>query len=294
VTDDTTAVVESLRHGRTPPRPLRSPLFSALAAEVDGSSIDAFFDNAGRRSLVLRDVARALPLDVLVADSGSLWDLELAGFRTDRSSWPPTVAGGALGPAPDLLETAARHSATLEVIRRLQELVVPPTVLGVTVTGPVRFAALTGGEASEWAKTLNSVVRLAMEAGASVVLMTEGTAAPADAAAWERDLGPVWGTARFYQGIGALLLLDPGPAWSDVLGSGRAGRIPVVVDDAATAVLSAARTAGAWGVARRPRDRDAGGPASASGAAILSTAGDLAGQVRVDALTDVVRNLMEV
>lgn len=251
-------------------RPLFAPLFAELAAAVDGADPARFRKDAGRLSVVLRDLARALPVDVLMVDSGSGWDVEL-------------TAGGER-PPPEDLETAVRLSPTLEALRRLRELVSAETRLGVVVTGPGSAPA-----PSEWAQALNTVVRLALEAGASVVLVAEGPTLPADPAVWAREMTPVWGTVRFYRGTGGLLLVEPEPDWASVEVRG----VPVVVDSGADHVLAAVKERGAWGVALRPAVDGTVTEVDVSGAALVTTAGDLSDHVSVDTLASAIRSLAE-
>ncbi len=97
------AVFGALQEKTRPSRPLCLPLFAALASEADGSAPGAFLRNPGRLALVLRDMARTLPIDVLMVDSGSLWELEIAGFSVDSTSWPPRLRGGSLRPVPPVV-----------------------------------------------------------------------------------------------------------------------------------------------------------------------------------------------
>lgn len=251
--------------------PLFAPLFAELAAAVDGTDPTRFRKDAGRLSVVLRDLARALPVDVLMVDSGSGWDLELAA----QGQRPP----------PEDLETAVRLSPTLEALRRLREIVPAEVRLGVVVTGSGAARVPSG-----WAQALNGVVRLALEAGASLVLVAEGPAAPADPTAWAREMTPVWGTVRFYRGTPGLLLVDPDAAWASVEVKG----VPVVTDAGAPGVLSAAKERGAWGIALRPGADETVSGTDVSGAAIVTTAGDLSEHVGVDALAATVRSLARV
>lgn len=266
---------------------LYAPMFSALAAEVDGSEPSVFLQDAGRMAVVLRDLGRALPIDVLMVDPGSGWDLALAGLQLDRSCFPPVVIGGSLSPPPDSLEAARASCPTLEALCRLKETVSAPTQLGVVVTGALQAAAGGQVERAAWAQTLNVIVRLALEAGASLVLVQESGDAPSDHPVWAKELAPVWGTARFYQSTAALLLTSPEASWAEAIGSGKS-RVALVVDEAAPDVLDAARKQPAWGVARRP-----GSPVAAdvTGAEIVTTAGDLLGQVPVSELADTVGSL---
>ena len=248
-------------------RPLFVPMFAGLAAEVDGRAPGEFLRDAGRLSLVLRDLAKALPLDAVCVDTGSGWDLALAGLRP-APGFPPEAAAGEIRPLPGDVETAARACPTLEAIRRLADILPEATAVAVAVTGTQRFAALTGREPGEWAQSLNGAVRLALDAGVSVVLVQEGRGAPADAAAWARDLAPVLGSVAFYRGVGAVVLTDPEPAWAAAAASPGASRVPFVVDEAAPDVLAAVAGRPLWGVAARP-----GGPAGHARGAVVPPAG---------------------
>ena len=219
-------------------RPLFVPMFAGLAAEVDGRAPGEFLRDAGRLSLVLRDLAKALPLDAVCVDPGSGWHLARPGLRP-APGFPPEAAAGEIRPLPGDVETAARACPTLEAIRRLADILPEATAVAVAVTGTQRFAALTGREPGEWAQSLNGAVRLALDAGVSVVLVQEGRGAPADAAAWARDLAPVLGSVAFYRGVGAVVLTDPEPAWAAAAASPGASRVPFVVDEAAPDVLAA-------------------------------------------------------
>ncbi len=264
-------------------RPLFVPMFAGLAAEVDGRAPGEFLRDAGRLSLVLRDLAKALPLDAVCVDTGSGWDLALAGLRP-APGFPPEAAAGEIRPLPGDVETAARACPTLEAIRRLADILPEATAVAVAVTGTQRFAALTGREPGEWAQSLNGAVRLALDAGVSVVLVQEGRGAPADAAAWARDLAPVLGSVAFYRGVGAVVLTDPEPAWAAAAASPGASRVPFVVDEAAPDVLAAVAGRPLWGVAARP-----GGTADLAGAAVVTPPGALCGALGAAPLGETLR-----
>jgi hypothetical protein len=61
-------------------RPLRAPLFAALAAEVEELDAAAFLADPGRRARVYADLWRTLRPDILVVDSGSGWESEPAAM----------------------------------------------------------------------------------------------------------------------------------------------------------------------------------------------------------------------
>jgi hypothetical protein len=279
-----------LIQGAPPPRPLFVPLYATLAAAVAGLDVPAFLRGPGRRSLVLRDLARSLPADGVAADSGSLWDLALAGFAVDHGTWPPRVASGTLQPPPADLEAAARASPTLETVRRLKGLLPPAAVLAVVLTGPCRFAGLTGGSPEEWGQALVTLAQLALGAGARLLLFQEGPAPPADPEGWHELMAPVVGTVRFWQGAAALLLTGSGAGWEPVLR--HCGPEMVVVLEEATAGRPHPDIPlpPLWGLALRPGEDSpvALGPAVP---ALVTTAGDLYGQVPVAELPAAVRRL---
>ena len=117
-------------------RPLLAPLFATLAAEVEQLDARAFLADAGRRARIYADLARSLPVDVLVVDSGSGWDLDPAG-----------------------------HALIADLLRRVRAVVELP--LAVTLTGPA-----TRGDA----QAVLAAARAAAEAGAEVIFVREDVA----------------------------------------------------------------------------------------------------------------------
>jgi len=136
----TLATLEAALAGRPVDRPLRAPLFAALAAEVEELDERAFLADAGRRARIYADLARSLRVDVLVVDSGSGWDRETAG-----------------------------HALIADLLRRVRAVVDAP--LGVTLAGPA-----TRGDA----QAVLAAARAAAEAGASVIFVREDVATPPD------------------------------------------------------------------------------------------------------------------
>lgn len=159
---------------------------------------ETFLEDPGRRSLALRELARSLGLRALLADTGSLWDLKLAGLRV--RPWPPAVEGGLPSHPPSGLEAARRASPTLETVARLAQLL-PTLPIGVVLTGPGRFEQLTGNPGASWAPVLLEIAQLALEAGARLLLVWE-EALPTHLSLLE----PLWATATFWQAQAALVL----------------------------------------------------------------------------------------
>jgi hypothetical protein len=119
--------------GRPIGRPLRAPLLAALAAEVEELELQDFLGDAGKRSRILAGLAAAMPIDVLVLDSGSGWDTEAAGV--------------------DLI---------LDLLSRVRAVVPDSVSLAVTLTGPVLTTARAVAEAGA------GVVIVREEGGTSV------------------------------------------------------------------------------------------------------------------------------
>jgi len=134
------AALEAALAGRPVDRPLRAPLFAALAAEVEELDVRAFLADAGRRARIYADLARSLPLDVLVVDSGSGWDRDPAG-----------------------------QALIADLLARVRAVVDVP--LAVTLSGPA-----TRGDA----QAVLAAARGAAEAGASVIFVREDVSAPPD------------------------------------------------------------------------------------------------------------------
>ncbi len=132
------ATLEAALSGRPVERPLRAPLFAALAAEVEELDQRAFLADAGRRARVYADLARSLPLDVLVVDSGSGWDRDPAG-----------------------------QALIADLLKRVRAVVDVP--LAVVLSGPA-----TRGDA----QAVLAAARRAAEAGAGVIFVREDVPAP--------------------------------------------------------------------------------------------------------------------
>ncbi len=216
MTSSATTLLEAIE-GRPAGRPLLAPLIAALAAEVEELDQRAFLTDAGKRARILADLARSLPIDVLVLDSGSGWDVEAAGLATDWSrGYPPAPrAGGgdarfdpARGGAPVVVDLIGRAKA-----------VVPATIaLGVTVTGPATLAdAGAGLDLVAAVQQALAAVRTVAQAGAAVVVVREDPAVALDPERYLQATGALWGSLRFFRTAGVLHVRGPADAWAPVL-----------------------------------------------------------------------------
>ncbi|UGS34380.1 hypothetical protein [Capillimicrobium parvum] len=278
--------------GRAPDRPLVAPLFATLAAEVEGLDRQAFLADAGKRARLLAELAGAIPVDVLIADSGSGWDARAAGLAVDSSAAGPPALGP--GPAPPRFDPAHPAAATvLDVLRRLPA-VVPGTALGVTVTGPATLVAAAGGalEIEDGARQVLAVVQAVTQAGASIVVVREDPAVDVEPERYVRAAAPVWGSLRFFRAAGVLHVRgEAGRAWSAVL----AGPGPYVscFDRVASPALVEATVAAArpFGLIVPADPQAAGMPEHLPGTALLIHDEDLAGRIAVRDLRSAVARM---
>jgi hypothetical protein len=80
-------------------RPLRAPLFAALAAEVEEIPLAQFLADPGRRARIYADLARRLNPDVLIVDSGGDPPLVADLLTRVRAMTPAMLGVEILGPA---------------------------------------------------------------------------------------------------------------------------------------------------------------------------------------------------
>jgi hypothetical protein len=272
------ATLEAAISGRPVDRPLLAPLFAALAAEVEQLDVRAFLGDAGKRSRLLADLARALRPDVLVVDSGSGWDVEAGGGVVDWSGgYPPALralppGGLRFGDAP----------VVLDLLARVRAVVPEPTALGVAVTGPAALAR-AGMSLGDAVQHVLAVVQAVAQGGASVVFVREDGAFAVDPAEYARVTTPLWGSLRFFRAVGVLHLRGAADGWAGVV-SVPGQFLPVFDPDAspglATALGSGSR---AFGLALAPgAGVDVAGPLRAGGrCALVTNDDDLIGRVPV-------------
>jgi hypothetical protein len=266
-------------------RPLLAPLLAAVAAEVEELDVRAFLADAGRRSRLLADLVRAMPVDVLVVDSGSGWDAEAMGLVLDwgDGTYPPRPRGGP-GVALSFDPARGGGAVVLDLLGRLRAVVPEHVALAVTLTGPATLAAACGPGVAPGDAVAAVLVaaRTAAERGAGVVVVREDGAIAVDPAAYGRACGPLWGSLRFFRAAGVLQVSGSGDGWPAVL-SAPGPFLPVfepgTASAAATAMGSGTR---AFGLALEP-GAGAGDAAPARGGhcALLTHTRDLLGAVPV-------------
>ncbi len=280
------AALEAALAGRPVERPLLAPLLAAVAAEVEGLDVRVFLADAGRRSRLLADLVRAMPVDVLVVDSGSGWDAEAMGLVLDwgDGEYPPRPRGG---PGVALAFDPARGGApvVLDLLGRVRAVVPEPTALGVTLTGPATLAAACG-PAVGLGDAVGAVLvaaRAVAERGAGVVVVREDGAIGVDPAAYARACGPLWGSLRFFRAAGVLQVAGSTDNWPAVLSA--PGPFLPVFEPAAASAAATAMGSGtrAFGLALEPGAGagDAAGLAGGGHCALLTHTRDLLGAVPV-------------
>jgi hypothetical protein len=283
------AALEAALDGRPIERPLRAPLLAALASEVEELDLRQFLADAGKRSRILAGLASAIPLDVLVLDSGSGWDAEAAGLETDwATGYPPSLRAPAPGAEPRFDAERGGAPVIVDLLRRARTVVPDSISLGVTVTGPASLMAVAG-RADLTLPAATQVVlaatRTVAEAGAGVVIVREHGSQEIDAAAYAAATSPLWRSLRFFRSAGVLHVTGAADEWGAVL-TAPGPFLPVFNARRSPGVAAAIAGAGRpYGLALAvdqadPADPPAAGPATA-GCALLTHDRDLAGQVPV-------------
>jgi hypothetical protein len=185
--------------GRPVDRPLRAPLFAALAAQVEELDVREFLGDPGRRARIYADLARSLRPDILVVDSGSSWDAEAAGMDLDWSGGYPPSNGWSSSAVPR--PTAGDPGPMVDLLRRVRAVVPEPTLLATTLCGPATY---TVGHASlaDGARITTAYARAVAEAGANVVFVRESEPELPDG--YARAVAPLWGALKFFRAVGVL------------------------------------------------------------------------------------------
>ena len=270
--------------GRPIERPLRAPLLAALAAEVEDLDLREFLANAGKRSRILAGLASSMPIDVLVLDSGSGWDAEAVGLRTDwDGGYPPRIRAAR---GVDLRFDPVRGGAAviLDLLQRIQAVAPAGVSVGVTLVGPGALVAAADGAIGLPAATqlVLAAARAVAEAGAGVVIVREEGGADVDTAAYRAATAPLWRSLQFFRSVGVLQVDGVADPWAEVL-AGAGPFLPVFnalpSPGAAAAVARAAR---AYGLALTPGvGHSLDSDLRSDRCALLTHDRDLAGQVPV-------------
>jgi hypothetical protein len=263
-------------------RPLVVPLASAVAGELQGLAPEAFLADAGKLSLLIRQVTAALDADAAVAEFGSFWDAEALGMSLVwRNGFPPSPQGRPTGADPDL--SRPRAAVVLDAVARLKTLL-DGAVLAAGLAGPAWLSRLCGGDPSPEtiARLQLPAARALCEAGAQLVFVVESADPPTDPSAYATALGPLLGSIRFFNALPVLHLPGAADGWEPVVAGG--GPYVACFDpDASPALAALAERDGGplFGVAVPPAGA---GPAARRLAALercalVTNDGELAGRV---------------
>lgn len=279
------ATLHAAIEGQPVDRPLLAPLIAALAAQVEELDVRAFMSDAGKRSRILAELARSLPIDVLVLDSGSGWDAEAGGLVCDWSGGYPPSLLGAPGLEVRFDATRGRAPVMVDLLARAKAVVPDHVPLAVTVTGPATLAAAAGASLTLPAavQQVLAAARAVCEAGAAVVFVREDGAAGTDPGAYAQATVPLWGSLRFFRSAGVLHVHGSAAGWEPVLM--RPGAFLPVFDPSTAPALAGTLRAGTrpFGVALPAT----GGPVGAEDlvanphCALVTHDGDLAGRIPV-------------
>jgi hypothetical protein len=156
-------VLDAALAGKPVDRPLRAPLFAALAAEVEEVPLAQFLADPGRRARIYADLARTLRPDVLIVDSGG--DAALVADLLKRvgavTEVPlaveisgPATRGDAQAVLADA-RSAAQAGASVVFVR--EDVDAPPDGYAKTVTplwGSLKFFRAVGVLKAPWAGVL--------------------------------------------------------------------------------------------------------------------------------------------
>ena len=185
--------------GRPVDRPLRAPLFAALAAEVEELDVREFLGDPGRRARIYADLARSLR----AGRAGGRQRLRLGrrggghGPRLERRL--PARARVVVGARRD--RRRATRAPMVDLLRRVRAVVPEPTLLATTICGPATYA-VGQGSLADGARITLAYARAVAEAGADVVFVRESEPELPDG--YARAVTPLWGALKFVRAVGVL------------------------------------------------------------------------------------------
>ncbi len=255
-----------------PERPLVVPLASAVAGELQDLQPQVVLADAGKLSMLVKEVAVSLGADAAVAEFGTFWDAEALGMTLDWSAGFPPTPRGTLG-ALDL--GRPRAAVVLETVRRLRALVDLPVAAGIT--GPAALARLSGAEVEAVAPWSLAAARALCEAGARILWVVEGPEPPPDPAAYVAAAAPLWGSVRFYNALGVLHVAGAADGWLPVVERG-GPLVPCFDPDGAPALAGVSRSFG-LALPPGPPSARAGELAAGDGCVLVTHTRELAGAV---------------
>ncbi|MBP1155736.1 MULTISPECIES: hypothetical protein [unclassified Paenibacillus] len=228
-------------------RKLLAPLVCAAAGEMASLSPKEFLNNSTKMANTLRDLQRALGLDVVVPESGSNIEWEALGAKLDWSVYPPRPNSYPFE-GDIALAFRGRMPVLVETVKRLKQMLGDKAAVAVALQGPQRISDAGDVGLDDAADFVLRMARVACESGADLIWLKEdGEHPPLDTDEYLALTAPIWGTIRFYQSVPALHLAGSADRWLDtVLDAG--GSVIPCIDPLRSPELSAAlKSAGTYG-----------------------------------------------
>jgi uroporphyrinogen-III decarboxylase len=226
-------MMKSLLQGNPQQRPLVVPIIFSLGAKIENLSFRAYLDNPTKISNALRQIRTQLRTDGVSCYFDPLLEAEALGgapqwdeANQNRSiRWPQPIQRDEL-PArlrsPEEAANSPRVKVAVEVIRRLNSLLLDEPLLMAGVSGPFTLAArltqLDPGEMRQGRELPESTLEVAaaaitkiasafVEAGADMIFIRE-KALPSLSSDrcenWASLLAPVFNIVRFYEALPVL------------------------------------------------------------------------------------------
>ncbi|SDJ73888.1 hypothetical protein [Paenibacillus naphthalenovorans] len=209
-------------------RKLLAPLVCAAAGEMAGLSPREFLSNSTKMANTLRDLQRALGLDVVVVESGSNIEWEAFGAQLDWSVYPPRPNSYPFKGDP-ALASGGRMPVLVETVKRLKQMLGDKAAVAVALQGPRRISDAGGVALDKAADAVLRMARVVCESGADLIWLAEaGEHPPQDTDEYLAVTAPIWGTIRFYQSIPALHLAGSADLWLDTVLDADRGVIPCI------------------------------------------------------------------
>ena len=224
-------MIKALLRGVAPPRPLLMPIIFSLGARMENLPLRSFQGNPTKIANALRQIRSVLRVDGLTCYYDPFLEAEALGCRREwQDDGSSSITCPSFSSADDLrgkmsspesLSSRGHIPVACEVLRRLKVMLKDEPALMVRVNGPLRLAAqLLGDKAVPQeplprdfveltAEVTASVSKTFLEAGADVILLTEGLLPEmsTETCAWYAALlSPIANVVRFYEALPVLFL----------------------------------------------------------------------------------------
>lgn len=226
-------MIKALLRGAAPSRPLLMPIIFSLGARMENLPMRSFQTNPTKIANALRQIRSVLSVDGLTCYYDPFLEAEALGcqreWRTDGASSITCPSFSTVDDlrgkmsSPESLASRGHIPVACDVLRRLKVMLKDEPALMVRVNGPFSIAAQLLGDKAvtlprdplprdlvEFAAEVTaSVSKTFLEAGADVILLTEGLLSEmsAETCAWYAALlSPIANVVRFYEALPVLFL----------------------------------------------------------------------------------------